>query len=520
MPESKFKITNPDIENNPKYATFSSNEKYHTVRTDSNGKVTFDGFCSGYQIENGEINGIPSSEIREWADSVEEFIYNHNEDVYEGKGFDIKFNILDHDSRMAFKYEEYSNGVLVKSGTGWGDEFETDAEMESWIDAVRKYKKDNGIKMPTDKIREKLDKIEAAIKSLDVELPKEMEYEIPTIKTALPKASTDPCQFLSDVKKAAMSAIGEIGGMPSPKDVINYNAKVAKHNAVTKVTNMYDSETAIVTDLYEPISQEVMGTEEYFAEVDAYWDEIEKDQSDSICLFETVVEPPFEYKPPTFTYDDSGSESNDGTHGYLPGNANLSNVAEYKPGPNDSVVDYKEVTLGKIYNKYAGKPIVTYGLPSGTLPDIEKTQVVANIKTAMRNLFVPLRKGWEDYCKKQLNNTNPTWIITSGYRPYLANSNAGGSAKNSAHRWGFAIDVQTEPYSSDPKVLNPKVNKLYEFAAAYVKQFNLPFDQLLIEQSKSSGRRWLHIGYARMTMNNGVMAMANQRRDAKFIYGA
>lgn len=520
MPEVKFKISNQDIENNPKYVDFSQNEKYHTVRTDENGKKTFDGFCSGYQIENGEIAGIPSSEIRLWCDAVEEFIYDHNDNVYNNKGFDIKFNILDHDSRMAFKYEEYSNGKLVKSGIGWSKDFETGAERDSWIEAVNKYKKDHGIKTPFDKIKGIMGSIDKAVDSLDDELPSDMSLEIPNIASAIPKVSGDPCEFMSAVKQAAMSAVGMIAGMPTPKDVYNYGVKAAKHNIVSKVTNIYDEQTAVVRDVYEPMTREMMGTEEYFAEVDAMWEEINKDQSDAICLFETVVEPPFVYKPPTFSYDDTGKEANDGTHGYMPGNVNLSEVASYKPSANDNVVDYKEVKLSSIYNKYAGAKLLRTPLANGTLPDIEKPQVVTNIKTAMRNLFVPLRKGWEDYCKKQLNNTSPVWIITSGYRPYAANSNTGGSAKNSAHRWGFAIDVQTEPYSSDPKKLNPKVNKLYEFVVAYVKQNNLPFDQILIEQSKSSGRRWLHIGYARMTMSNGAMTVAAQRRDAKFIYGA
>ena len=61
-----------------------------------------------------------------------------------------------------------------------------------------------------------------------------------------------------------------------------------KTAAVSK--NVNKEETSMVTELYEPITKEEMGTEEHFKKVDAYWDKIEKDRSDQKVIIETAHE--------------------------------------------------------------------------------------------------------------------------------------------------------------------------------------------------------------------------------------
>ena len=170
MAEVKYTISRTDIENTPKMFIYSKLDLYHTVRVDEEGKETFNGDVNEYMVRNG-IDGIPSFEVDKWRDAVESFIYDHNDKVDVGEGFNVKFNIKSVDSRGAYEYEETVNGQLIKSGTGWGLDFDTQVETDAWMDAVIEYNKANDIKMPTDKIRSKLEKIKKSIEALDTELP-------------------------------------------------------------------------------------------------------------------------------------------------------------------------------------------------------------------------------------------------------------------------------------------------------------------------------------------------------------
>ena len=297
MSATKFTISRKDVENSLESFPYSPYELYTTMRISPEGEETFNGDISGYTIMNGYADGIPSYEYDDWRNSVEEYLYNHDIKVESGEGFDVKFNITAVDSRAAYTYEEIVNGQVVKSGTGWSDEFETDVEQDAWIDAVVAFNKKIGKKMPTDWIKDKLDKLSAAVDSLDTELPDQMEFDIPMITTAIPELNTDVCQFVSDVQQAAVSAVATIGGLPTPKDVINYNIKVVKNNICRQVTSMYDAQTAPVKASSEIFKQEIEDDYDYWHELNAYEDEIAKQEGQSKVYFDTVIEPDPEFQP-------------------------------------------------------------------------------------------------------------------------------------------------------------------------------------------------------------------------------
>ena len=245
MAEVKYTISRTDIENTPKMFIYSKLDLYHTVRIDEDGKETFNGDVSEYMVRNG-VDGIPSFEVSKWRDAVESFIYDHNDKVNTGEGFNIKFNITSVDSRCAYAYEETVNGKVVKSGVGWGLDFDTQVETDAWMDAVIEYNKANGIKMPSDKIMEKLNKLKESIKSLDNELPEYQGFEMPTISVALPSLNSDPCEFVSKLKEASENVVATIGGMPAPKDIINHNIKIIKENIYTATARTYDTQTKVL----------------------------------------------------------------------------------------------------------------------------------------------------------------------------------------------------------------------------------------------------------------------------------
>ena len=92
MAEVKYTISRTDIENTPKMFIYSKLDLYHTIRVDEEGKETFNGDVNEYMVRNG-VDGIPSFEVSKWRDAVESFIYDHNDKVNTGEGFNIKFNI-------------------------------------------------------------------------------------------------------------------------------------------------------------------------------------------------------------------------------------------------------------------------------------------------------------------------------------------------------------------------------------------------------------------------------------------
>ena len=90
-------------------------------------------------------------------------------------------------------------------------------------------------------------------------------------------------------------------------------------------------------------------------------------------------------------------------------------------------------------------------------------------------------------------------IVSSGYRCERLNRAVGG-VSNSVHIKGWAADLQISGNIA-------KFNEFVEFVKRWVKEKNIQFDQLLIE---NSGRTyWLHVG---LRSNNGA-----QRRQVKTI---
>ena len=477
MAEVKYTISRTDIENTPKMFIYSKLDLYHTIRVDEEGKETFNGDVNEYMVRNG-VDGIPSFEVDKWRDAVESFIYDHNDKVDTGEGFNVKFNITSVDSRGAYAYEETVNGEVVKSGVGWGLDFDTQVETDAWMDAVIEYNKANSIKMPSDKIREKLDKLKESIKSLDNELPEDKGLEMSMISVALPSINSDPCEFVSKVKEASENVVATIAGIPSPTDIINHNIKIVKENIYKTTSRTYDAQTKIVESPVNSVDKKFTDNTEYWREINAYYNQLAKEEGESVAMFEVVLEPPIKYEPIEFTYDAAEPSDNDGD-AYLP----TGSVPKVEISESDKAIEYKEVTYLNIYN-----PRVGYGTAQ------ENYIAKQHISEAMKNLWVPLRKGWQEYATNTLH-IDPTWVITSGYRPY-----AYFKSKTSAHRYGYAIDVQLLRFLGSGEQKRTASRYLSGFIKAFLqKNKHIQFDQILIEYKGSSvatsTTSWVHIGY-------------------------
>lgn len=477
MADVKFIIDKTTFENRIEEIYYSENELYKVQRISENGETTFDGYASGYMIKNGDIPGIPTSEYLLFEDAVDEVLTEHNNKVESGEGFNVEFKILDRNTKKAYKFQEYVNGQLVKEGVGWHKDLKTEVEKKAWVKAVNEYKAAKGIEKKTEKMRKKLEKIKKKIGALDANIPEAMNFDLPLMILALPKIGTNPCEFVSDVKEAGNQAVQTIAGMPMPKDVVNYNIKVVKNNIEREVTKTFDSQSSMVNAAFVQVSEPLNESTEYFDELDALDDEYFASLSNEVALFETVLEPPHEYKPPVLVYEGGDGSDGDGS-GYLRDDAAM----KYTPQPGDGSADYLDVTFDRIFSRGAA-----YQLVAGE--DIPREKARQNVLDMMRYLLVPIKQGWVTYCKNK--GMKHEWTITSGYRPYKYNLAIHGS-NTSAHSYGLAIDCQ--PFFTS----GTKVQKVNEFAS-FIKDFlsanrNIQFDQVLVERN-SKGGKWVHIGY-------------------------
>lgn len=102
-------------------------------------------------------------------------------------------------------------------------------------------------------------------------------------------------------------------------------------------------------------------------------------------------------------------------------------------------------------------------------------EVKEHLKELVETILDPLRKAW-----------GSAIVVTSGYRSPELNVKVGGS-KTSSHCTGYAVDIH-------PVKFNNK--KFLEFTRNWLKENNIPFDQLINEYPDKNGNpSWIHIGF-------------------------
>lgn len=467
-----FTINREDITASFDIVDFSETERYHTIKYVDDEKKG-EGDISSNDITNRKVDWINDDEHNYWINAVYKFINTHNEKVDNGTtGNTVEFAITDIDDRGACTYQKKINGKLTDEGKGWYKDLSSSEEKDAWKKALIHFKKENGMSLATQKIDELIEQINESIDSLDSEMPDDFNLTPPMIESVLQNIDNDPCNFISDIKQAVNDAVMTINGLPSPKELINYYSKLIKDNLQTAKKIATDSQADVVKYYTYPVTETIQDSKEYFAQLDALDAEIRKNNSDDICIFETVLEKPYVYSPPTYTYETSEETYNDTTT-----SVNIIGI-EAPPASGFTRTSYKEVEPNIIAKGGTCRSV----WPNRNVPKY----IYNNIYAALQNCWIPLRIAWESYCKNK--GTNPYWIISSGYRPDSA-------SYGSAHGSGWAIDVQ--PYFKSNKEKVARSKELAAFIFQYCKAHReIKVDQILREYN-SKGSSWCHIGYKR-----------------------
>lgn len=146
-----------------------------------------------------------------------------------------------------------------------------------------------------------------------------------------------------------------------------------------------------------------------------------------------------------------------------------------------SLVLSKYFTIGDLNKNGARKLINQVGL--------SPADIACNLKMLSLNVLDTVKEIY------------PNMIITSGFR---RPGDATNSAKNSAHYYGEAVDIQL-----------PGFTKSQYLDAAKSIQSKVPYDQLILEYSGST-TTWIHLSYRKNANRSQVFTMHNHKRISEF----
>lgn len=479
MSDTKFEIYDAETES-------STDKKYLSVFHDYeikkivNGNTIFSGKTSLYSILKGKSE-LPKEDYNYVYDAIIEYLDAHNESI-DKINKNISFKILEIDQRYAAKYEEYMGDKLIKEGVGWAKDLKTKEEKKAWESAIKEFKKSNKIESSTDKLKKHVDEINEAIDSLDGELPELDSLVPPLIETAIPMLLVDPCNFVSELNKAAQVSISRINGIPNPTELANYYIKLGKNNIKTLASNALKSSKETVAAASFPITSQIEKAYEYFEQLDSEREEFLKENSETYYTFKAVMAKEVETGGTMSSFTSPAEEvTMSADYSNINANVESSKVITF----SEIAKTGKTVTAKKSFSKTYGGKTYTGTAGHSYRNEAPTPEITNRIYEGMRNLWIPLRLAWAVYCEEK-GWKNPTWIITSGYRCPIYNF-AVGSGVTSAHMTGWAIDVVPA---------NGKVKELGDFIYAYCKDksHGVVFDQLLREVD-AKGTSWVHIGY-------------------------
>ena len=462
----------------PLYLSDDEYIKYQT-KMDS-GKIIW---VCGEEIRSDKCADISEEFYDNWNDAVNAYITEYNN---KASGSEIEFEMTDYRKDSAqYQYIKKINGTIVEQGE-WCTYSKIGSDVSNspalytkiraaWAKAVTEYKTKNGIETVSSFIDTKKEEIKEALKAEDEKYAEPMDMIPPMMETALPKAASDPCNFVEELMKAVATTITRINGIPNPLEILSYEFKAAKHNFKLELTKASDNLSTMVNPALTPMYDEFDECKDYFAELDAGHEEFVKAHANDIMTFNIVMA--------DYT---SGSSMGDTSYNSKDGEDPL-----YDPSADakQAELDIDNIQSAATDISSKGFNDVTYTIISSnngknkTVPN----DVSQHVKDALNNCFIPLRAAWEVYCKQNGLKKPYGWTISSGYRPASYNAGVAGSSKTSAHMYGYAIDVHPH---------NKEYTKLAEFIVAYCKNNkNVTYDQILHEYKKGSSTNWIHIGF-------------------------
>lgn len=424
MNNATFEIYSQEVENSIEVVYYSDTMGFNLKKYE-NGNLVFDGMVTLVDIYRGRT-GIPLSDYDGIRQELYMYIDNHNENLASHSA-DVRFEILDMDSRYAYRYKEYMNGNLVREGTAWAKDFENDIERDAWDEAVLQYRNNNGITTSTDEMRSGMESVNNAISVMDSQYPLEIDLTPPLIETAIPTLVTDPCNFVENIMKAVKTAISRINGLPNPVELANYYINVATSNISTVSTAVANAQRPATELSFSPVEENFDEVYDYFKELDAEREEYLKEHPYEYYTFNLV-----DYEPPVLAtvmqYTGGGGASISG-----------GNKSEVLATLGFTGTDSKEYCASKMRT-----------VKVQTISGERNITVHESLASEVQSIFTDIYnigfnvKQTGGYCYRTINN------------PHYPNS-----TKLSMHSFGCAIDINwsENPFSSSQK-------KPFEYAPA------------------------------------------------------
>jgi hypothetical protein len=410
----------------------------------------FDCDASGRDIKNDRLScmgeGILPSDYETWKAAIVEWINENNRKIFEGdlSGYEITYKMIDVDEDYAYTYEKYVNGHLAKEGKGWFKDLITEQEQEAWRKAVKEYKKSQNIKTESEKRKEKKERTRKKIKEEDEKLPQEMPLTPPTLVSAIDKAQSEPCEFMTEIMQKGIQGVT---GM-SPKEIVNYYTKLAKYNLHVTKTQLIEGTTGLIEQLYYPVEDSIDKMDEYFADLDTEREEWLKQHSDDVCLLDMVLAE----KPIIAAQDQE-------TYVFNEGKFSKGTFEWHNKGPNEEIITQPRKLWSIVRKDLGAVPTESQTKKSMTVievPTKDKNGVIHMRKVTVHKaaagtikaIFDELSKlSTEEFyieqrCYHPGNKAEDPNEIVNGYQFRRASKAGGGFSTNlSNHSFGIAFDI-------------------------------------------------------------------------------
>lgn len=230
-------------------------------------------------ILRGYSENVKPEQLDEWITAVLQYIDKYNKSL---PNTEIGYRILDKRDNGQYCYEKGISGQFYMQGVQSYLEVPED-EIEAWDKAVRNYHSENNMPLPSDELKAN---VESAKKEMNAELLniEQLKSSLPTIPGAIPKATTDPCGFPSELVEAIKR------GPAGILDDLTHSFNVLREKADVLMEVNANEPTILLKPLMAPVMKEIETQLEETSEMDTMQEAFRKQYASEIADTEKLLE--------------------------------------------------------------------------------------------------------------------------------------------------------------------------------------------------------------------------------------
>lgn len=271
----KFEVTKRKTEDDIKRPIYYSEYEWYYTITDGN-KTSWE---RERDILRGYSTNVASEKVDDWITAVLQYIDKYNKSL---PSTEIEYRILDKRSNGQYCYEKGISGQFYMQGVQNYLQVPED-EIEAWDKAVKNYHKENNIPLPSDELRANINGANGEMNS-DLLNGEQLKGSLPTIPGAIPKVTTDPCGFPSElVEGVKRGPAGILDGLTHSFNTLREKADVAMEISASEPT-------VLLKPLMAPVMNQIENQLGDASEMDTAQEAFRKQYASEIVDTEKLLE--------------------------------------------------------------------------------------------------------------------------------------------------------------------------------------------------------------------------------------